>query len=123
MTCHRKLGLASVTITLSWYGWSAREVIGSLAGPVDNLGREESGGSEVALTAHQRKRVAWLIDGHLADDYDEATFDARWAREFAALSSPEEMYLFASESHPDQSPLEWRRVLARVQHLRGKICW
>lgn len=65
----------------------------------------------MALTAQQRKRVAWLIDGHLADDYDEATFDARWNREFAALSTPEELFLFASESHPSQEPAEWRRVL------------
>ncbi len=65
----------------------------------------------MALTARQRKRVAWLIDGHLADDYDEATFQDRWAREFAALSSPEEMFLLASGSHPDQGPEEWRRVL------------
>ncbi|MFO0929171.1 MAG: hypothetical protein U0736_19470 [Gemmataceae bacterium] len=65
----------------------------------------------MALTAGQRRRVAWLIDGHLADDYDEATFETRWEREFAALSSPEELFLYASESHPDQDPDEWRRVL------------
>ena len=65
----------------------------------------------MALTGQQRKRVAWLIDGHLADDYDEATFEARWEREFAALSSPEELFLYASESHPAQSPAEWRRML------------
>jgi hypothetical protein len=61
----------------------------------------------VALSPEQRKRVAWLIDGYLADDYDEA----RWGREFAALSSPEELFLYASESPPDQGPAEWRRVL------------
>jgi enamine deaminase RidA (YjgF/YER057c/UK114 family) len=65
----------------------------------------------MALSVQQRKRVAWLIDGHLADDYDEATFWTRWEREFAALSSPEELFLFASESHPSQGPEEWRRVL------------
>jgi hypothetical protein len=67
----------------------------------------------VALSAEQRKRVAWLIDGHLADDadLDSPEFWARWEREFAALSSPEELYLLASESHPNQSPEEWRRVL------------
>jgi hypothetical protein len=65
----------------------------------------------VALTTQQRKRVAWLIDGHLADDYDEATFEHRWEQEFAILSSPQEMFLFASESHPAQGREEWRRVL------------
>jgi hypothetical protein len=65
----------------------------------------------VALTAQQRKRIVWLVDGHLADDYDEATFQGRWEREFAALSSPEELFLFASESPADQEPAEWRRVL------------
>ena len=40
----------------------------------------------VALRPQQRKRVAWLIDGHLADDYDEDTYEARWEREFAALA-------------------------------------
>ncbi|OWK36151.1 hypothetical protein [Fimbriiglobus ruber] len=65
----------------------------------------------MALSVQQRKRVAWLIDGHLSDDYDESTFAARWEREFASLSSPEEMYLFTSESHPAQEPVEWQRVL------------
>jgi hypothetical protein len=55
--------------------------------------------------------MAWLIDGHLADGYDEATFESRWEREFAALSSPEELFLLASGSHPAQSPAEWQRLL------------
>jgi hypothetical protein len=42
----------------------------------------------------------------LADDYDEATFKARWERAFAALSSPEELFLYASGSHPNQTPAE-----------------
>lgn len=62
------------------------------------------------LSQQQRHRVAWLIDGHL-DDEDESTFDDRWERQFAAISSPEELFLFASESHPAQTPREWRRVL------------
>jgi hypothetical protein len=65
----------------------------------------------VAVAPDRRKRVAWLIDGHLADDFDEATFKARWEREFAAISSPEELFLYASESHPAQEPAEWRRLL------------
>ena len=60
----------------------------------------------MALSALQR-RVAWLIDGHLADDYDEATHEARWERHFAAISSPEELFLYAAGSHPNQSPREW----------------
>jgi hypothetical protein len=63
--------------------------------------------------------VAWLIDGHLADDYDEVTFRVRWEREFAALSSPEELFLFASESHAAQEPAEWRRVLDHPLCDRG----
>ena len=65
----------------------------------------------MALSAQQRRRVAWLIDGHLADDYDEATHESRWEKHFAAIASPEELYLFASASHPNQSPKEWRRIL------------
>lgn len=65
----------------------------------------------MVLTSQQRKRVAWLIDGHLADDYDEATFEARWEREFAGLSSPQELFLLAAGSHPDQGPGEWRQFL------------
>ncbi|QEL14364.1 hypothetical protein [Limnoglobus roseus] len=65
----------------------------------------------MALSPEQRKCVAWLIDGHLATDFDEDTFEVRWEQEFAALSSPESLFLFASESHPAQEPAEWRRVL------------
>jgi hypothetical protein len=65
----------------------------------------------MALSALQRRRVAWLIDGHLADDYDEAAHEARWERQFAAISSPEELFLYASDSHPNQSPREWLRLL------------
>ena len=65
----------------------------------------------MTLSILQRRRVAWLIDGHLADDYDEASHEARWETHFAAISSPGEMFLYASESHPGQSPREWRRVL------------
>jgi hypothetical protein len=64
----------------------------------------------MALSPEQRKRVAWLKDGHL-DDEDEDTFDARWERQFAAISSPEELFLHASECHPAQSVAEWRRLL------------
>ncbi|WP_439623415.1 hypothetical protein [Gemmata sp.] len=65
----------------------------------------------MAPSAQQRRRVAWLLDGHLADDYDEATHDARWERQFAAVASPEELFLYAAGSHPNQSPREWRRLL------------
>lgn len=65
----------------------------------------------MALTPQQRRRIAWLIDGYLEDE-DEATFQARWDRVFAALASPEELYLFAAESHPAQEVDEWRQLLA-----------
>ncbi|AWM37608.1 hypothetical protein GobsT_44020 [Gemmata obscuriglobus] len=64
----------------------------------------------MTLSPEQRKRVAWLKDGHL-DDEDEGTFDARWWRQFAALASPEELFLHASECHPAQGVAEWRRLL------------
>jgi hypothetical protein len=63
----------------------------------------------MALTDEQRQRVAWLLEGYLDDD--EATFERRWAEQFAVLSSPEELFLFAAHSNASQSPAEWRRVL------------
>jgi hypothetical protein len=72
----------------------------------------------MALSSEQRKRVAWLKDGHL-DDEDEVTFDARWDRQFAAISSPEELFLHASECHPAQSAAEWRRLLDHPLCDRG----
>jgi hypothetical protein len=66
----------------------------------------------MSLTPHQRRRVAWLKDGHLDnDDFDSPEFQARWHLHFAAISSPQELYLFASEEHPATQPYEWRRVL------------
>lgn len=64
----------------------------------------------MALSPEQRKRVAWLKDGYLSDE-DEDTFDARWERQFAAISSPEELFLHAGECHPAQAVAEWRRLL------------
>lgn len=64
----------------------------------------------MALTEKQRKRIAYMKDGYLVDK-DEVIFQTRFDRAFAAMSSPEEFFLFASESHPNQEPDEWRKIL------------
>src|SRR5262245_3383211 len=64
----------------------------------------------MALTANQRKRVAYMIDGYLTDR-DEKVFQLRFDRAFAAMATPEEFFLYASHSHPSQSEEEWREIL------------
>ncbi len=64
----------------------------------------------MTLTAELRRRVAWILKGHLEDDNPD-TFEARARQQLARLSTPQEWYLWASESHPAQSVAEWRSVL------------
>jgi hypothetical protein len=73
----------------------------------------------VELTPQQRQRVAWIIDGHLADDYDEDTHEQQRAQALAELATPEELFLFASESHPAQEPGKWRWVIEHPLCDRG----
>ena len=65
----------------------------------------------MALLPFQRRRIAWLIDSHLEEDFESPEYLARWNRHFSALSTPEELFLFASESHPAMQPAEWLALL------------
>ena len=65
----------------------------------------------MALTAEQRQRLEWLLEGHLDDDADDETIEQKWAEQFAALSSAEELFLFAYHSTGDLSAEEWQRVI------------
>ena len=64
----------------------------------------------MTLTAEQRRRVAWILEGYLSDD-DPDTFEERAERQLALLTTPQEWFLWASESPADLQPAEWRRVL------------
>jgi hypothetical protein len=65
----------------------------------------------MSLTPEQRERVSWLLEGYLDEDYDESTHEERWTAEFAALTTPQELFLFASHSSASSSPAEWRQIL------------
>jgi hypothetical protein len=66
----------------------------------------------MALTDEQRRRVQWLLEGHLMeDDLAEGEFIAKWEQAFAALESSEELFVFAYHSTGDTTAQEWRRVI------------
>jgi len=65
----------------------------------------------MALTEEQRQRVWWLLEGHLDEHLEDAEFTEKFNRLFAAMTSPEELFLFAHHSSGDLEPNEWRRVI------------
>jgi hypothetical protein len=74
----------------------------------------------MALTDQQRKRVEWLLEGHLTDEgLEDAEFTAEWERRFAALESSEELFLFAHHASGDLTAAEWRRVIDHPLCDRG----
>src|SRR5262245_12922454 len=76
----------------------------------------------MALSDEQRRRVEWLLDGHLTEgeeDLEDAEFEAKWEGLYAALESAEELFLFAYHSSGDMTPAEWRRVIDNPLCDRG----
>ena len=75
----------------------------------------------MALTPYQRRRIAWLKDGHFDDDsdFEDSAFQARWQQHFAAMATPEEMFLHVSEMHPACQPHEWQAILDHPLCDRG----
>jgi hypothetical protein len=66
----------------------------------------------MALTDEERRRVEWLLEGHLMDaDVDEAEYTVKWERTFAVMESSEELFLFAHHASSDLTVAEWRRVI------------
>lgn len=75
----------------------------------------------LTLTEEQRRRVRWLIDGHLEVDSNpsDANWEKRWEAEYDKIASPQELFLFAAHSHASLEPQEWQRILANPFCDRG----
>jgi Domain of unknown function (DUF4274) len=65
----------------------------------------------MALNEQQEHRVSWLLDGYLDEGVDPDEYKRRWSEEFAAIETPEELFVYAALSSASQSVSEWRRIL------------